>query len=393
MGTQGNSSIEMNSNTFGRLVRAYREERKWSQEELARHWGYTREYVSQIENGKRQLNRVEQVTRLANILEIPPEHLEAIGQGVPQQAPKAPQTPVEADDFLLHTLLEPAQATVKMSWLVWYGNHDTSIIDNLRQLTAKLEDAVQNRRGQFLAPAQQLLAYAHEMLGKYSFDRLDFTTANGHFQEMYTLGDELGDPNIMGLAMMHQGDILRRQGRFELSIRCLEAAGKYTEAGSLSASGLRWQQLARAYAEKGHKSAFLLAIDRAQEAAEKLTSNLDATSNQFNLVDVIQERGQGHTLLGEPQVAIELYKESDRLKPFRPMRDLGVFIILQAQAHAYAGDVDKGVELALSGLRLARSYQSKRHESRIQRMADRLAVTPYGKHPRLRELKEALSSK
>lgn len=231
------------------------------------------------------------------------------------------------------------------------------------------------------------------MLGKYSFDRLDFTTANGHFQEMYTLGDELADPNIMGLAMMHQGDVLRRQGRFELAIRCLEAAGKYTETGSLSTSGLRWQQSARAYAEKGHKSAFLHAIDRAQEAAEKLTPNLDATSNQFNLVDVIQERGQGHTLLGELQVAIELYKQSDRLKPFRPMRDLDVFIILQAQAYAYAGDVDKGVDLALSGLRLARGYQSKRHESRFQRMADRIGVTPYGKHPRLRELKDALAQK
>lgn len=78
------------------------------------------------------------MTRLANILEIPPELLEAIGEGIPQQALKPPQSPAEADDFLLHMLLEPAQVTVTMSWLVWYGKHDTTIIDNLRQLTAKL---------------------------------------------------------------------------------------------------------------------------------------------------------------------------------------------------------------------------------------------------------------
>ncbi len=82
--------------------------------------------------------------------------------------------------------------------------------------------------------------------------------------------------------------------------------------------------LARTYAEYGQKSSFLEAIDSAQEAASLLQPHLDATSNQFNLVDVLQERGQGHTLLWEPEKAIEMYKGSERLKPFHPMRDLGV---------------------------------------------------------------------
>jgi len=72
------------------------------------------------------------------------------------------------------------------------------------------------------------------------------------------------------------------------------------------------------------------------------------------------------------------------------MRDQGIFIILRAQAHAYAGNVEKGVQLALQGLRLAQEYHSKRHISRIQRMYDRLLVTPLGKHPRLQDLQEAL---
>lgn len=59
METQRNCSTEVDSNAVGWLVRAYREERKWSQEELARRWGDTRECVSQIENSRRQLTRVE----------------------------------------------------------------------------------------------------------------------------------------------------------------------------------------------------------------------------------------------------------------------------------------------------------------------------------------------
>jgi transcriptional regulator with XRE-family HTH domain len=43
--------------------------------ELAERWGFTREYVSQIERGKRKLDKQEQVSRLADILNIPEERL------------------------------------------------------------------------------------------------------------------------------------------------------------------------------------------------------------------------------------------------------------------------------------------------------------------------------
>lgn len=101
-------------------------------------------------------------------------------------------------------------------------------------------------------------------------------------------------------------------------------------------------------------------------------------------------KGQGHTLLGEPQKALDIYRESERIQPFRPIRDLGVLTILKAQAHAYNGNIDKGVNLALRGLTLANEYHSRRHISRIQRMYDRLRVTPLGRHARLRDLEEVL---
>jgi hypothetical protein len=44
----------------------------------------------------------------------------------------------------------------------------------------------------------------------------------------------------------------------------------------------------------------------------------------------------------------------------------------------------------LRGLKLAREYHSKRHISRLQRVVDRLAVTPFGKDKQVQELQEAL---
>ena len=46
-----------------------------------------------------------------------------------------------------------------------------------------------DRRGRLRTPAVQLLAHAHEMLGKVAFDKLDYATANGHFVEMQQLGE------------------------------------------------------------------------------------------------------------------------------------------------------------------------------------------------------------
>lgn len=74
------------------------------------------------------------------------------------------------------------------------------------------------------------------------------------------------------------------------------------------------------------------------------------------------------------------------------MRDLGVIMILKAQAYAYAGEIDEGVKFALKGLQLARGYRSQRHISRVQRMYDRLSVTKYKSQPSLNILKDALKN-
>ncbi len=168
-----NQPVWLSRNSFGNLVRQYREQMGMSQEDVATQWGYTREYVSLIERGKRKLDQLEQVSRLADILQIPHERLDAIGRGIPHLA-IAPRHPLEADDAVLQALLTPAQATVKLSWLVWYADKEVVIVDNLIQTIASLEQAINDRRGNLLKPAQQVLAYAHEMMGKIEFDRLAY---------------------------------------------------------------------------------------------------------------------------------------------------------------------------------------------------------------------------
>lgn len=391
MASSKDDSIELGTDNFGKLVRIYRRERKLSQQQLADQWGYTREYVSQIERGKRKLDRVQQVSRLAEILEIPTERLEAIGKGIPQHKTIAEKLS-EADNKLFQALLEPAQATVKLSWLVWRGDGDITTIDNLVALIERLEETMTSYRGMFRQPVQQLLAYAYEMMGKFALDRLDYPKANGYFYDMHQLGEELKNQDIIALAMTHMGDILRKRGRYDSAIRCLLAAEPYAKTAESFISGKRWLTLARVHFESGDETSFLKAIDKAQNIAIQSRPNLETKYNQFDLVEVLQEQAQGYTMLWQPQKALNVYKETDHLRPFRPLRDLGSYTIIKAQAHAFSGDIEQGITLALNGLELAKRYHSTRHIARVQKMYDRLRTTPLGQHPRLRDLREALSS-
>jgi transcriptional regulator with XRE-family HTH domain len=384
--------LELSDNAFGKLVKAFREQRGWSQGELAAKWGHTREYVSLIERGKRKLDKQEQLHRLADILEIPPERLDAIGKGIPPRRATALQ-PAQADDLLLQTLLEPSLATVKLSWLLWIADGENiPIAENLASLIARLEDALTRHHGQFLRPAQKVLAYAHEMRGKMAFDRLRYTDAIGHFQEMLDLGVELSDPTIMALAQIHRADILRKRGRYESAVKLLESLRPLIEQADEYVQGICYQVLARAHSVYGNEDVFLEAIDHAERIAASIKETIDTQYNQFNLVEVLQERAQGYTMLWQPEKALEIYAQTDQLKPFRPVRELGSYLIIKAQAHTYSGNMKTGINLAIQGIELAKSYGSRRHISRVQGMYERLSITPLGKHPRMKDLKEVLMS-
>jgi transcriptional regulator with XRE-family HTH domain len=380
----------LSAHAFGKLVKSFREQRNWSQEELATRWGHTREYVSLIERGLRKVDKLEQINRLADILDIPSERLDAIGKGIPQRRTPA-EKPAEADDILLQTLLEPSLATTKLSWLLWLADGENiPLAENLARLTMRLEDALTKHRGQFLKPAQKVLAYAQEMQGRIAFDQLRYTDANGHFQDMLDLGEELGDTNIISLAQIHRADILRKRGRYETATRMLGALRPTIEQAEDYIRGVYYQILARAHSQYGYEHLFLEAIANAETIARNIKETIDTQYNQFTLIEVLQERAQGFTMLWQPEKALAIYPQTDKLKPFRPVRAMGSYLIIKAQAHAYSGDMQTGIALALQGIELARSYSSRRHISRVQGMYDRLSTTPLGKHARMKDLKEVL---
>ncbi len=207
---------------------------------------------------------------------------------------------------------------------------------------------------------------------------------------MGELGEELRDPDIITLSLVHQGDVLRKRGRYETALRRFERAGLFAEAATPGVQGMRHQIMARAFSTYGDEQRFLRSITSALEIAAHVPESIDSLANQFNLVECLQEQAQGFTMLWKPEKALDIYKETDQMRPFRPLREYGSYTIVKAQAHSYAGDLNTGLDLSFKGLRLASEYRSKRHVSRLQAMYNRLSITPLGKDRRLKDFQEAL---
>ena len=377
----------LNKNEFGELVKAYRKQRGWTQEQLAEHWGHSRAYVAQIEKGRRKLDSASQVVRLADVLDIPQEKLEAIGRGIPQWEHKTLSSQ-EADSAILQMLLEPGRDMVKLAYMVWLADQNKSVEENLRDWIFKLDQALTAYHGEFVKPAQQLLAYAHLMKGRMAFDRLDFAAASGHFTETTNLGQELNSADMIALGMSYQADVLRKRGRYETALRCFEAAKPYVAVASPDVQGKHYAQVARAHYLFGDEQRFLQAINPALEIADRMK---DSIMNLFSLDEVLCEQAAGFTRLGKPARAIEIFKETDRLRRFRPLRERGSYTLEKAQALLYLGDLDQGIKLALRGLQLASEYQSKRHIMRVDAIYNRLHVMPIGTDKRLNMLRDALA--
>lgn len=379
----------LSKNEFGELVRAYRKQRGWTQEELAEHWGHSSAYVSQIENGKRKLDSASQLVRLADILNIPEEKLERIGRGIPTRADF--QASLQLNDTLIQMLLEPGRDMVKLSWVVWMGDQHPIIEANLRNLAFNLGQALTAYQGEFRTPAKQLLAYTHQMLGKIAFDHLDFASAGGHFSEMIDLGAELNDSDIICVGMIQQGSLLRKRGRYDQAVRCFEAAKSYADVCAPNIQGMRYNQMARLYSDFGDEQNFLRVINPALDIAAHLEDSIDSLANEFSLDTVLIEQASGYSELKKPEESLRIYKETEKLRPFRPLREQGSYTITKAQALLNMGDLDQGIALGLKGIQMASKYQSKRQILWLDKTYNQLRLLPIGRDKRLNTLRDALN--
>ena len=192
-------------------------------------------------------------------------------------------------------------------------------------------------------------------------------------------------------ALIHQSEMFRRRGWYQTATRRMEAAKRNISHASPLLQGTFWKAAARNAYVSGDEQAFLRAIDRAAMLAESMVApTLDTLNSEFDKVEVLQVRAQGHTFLWQPEKALAIYQETDKLRPFRPPRYQSSYHIEKAQAYCYAGDIETCRTHAIAGMQIAESLRSRRYVVRLQQMVDRVSVTPLGKKQAVKELREEI---
>jgi transcriptional regulator with XRE-family HTH domain len=338
----------------------------FSQERLAERLDVDRTTVGRWEQG-RSMPQPWQRRQLAHALDLSLDELDAV------LGPAADQS-------------EPAWQDDGVNRRAFLAGVGGSIAGALLQL----EDAALMAGTEGLRrSALLLLGHGHRAAGDAAFERLDLASASGHFRQAFEVGVDLGDADMVAHAQIQQADVARRQGRYGPAVALLDAAGRHASAGSLTTRVARWQTLARAHAEMGDRTAFRRAIGRAEDLASGLAPEHHRGGDQSPR-GVRLERGQGLTVLGEPEAALAIYDDEEPVA-FGSEQERGSYLIILAQALAHARHLDEGVRVARAGVELAQSYRSARHVSRVQRMYRRLLRTWSPDEPALIELREILA--
>jgi hypothetical protein len=144
------------------------------------------------------------------------------------------------------------------------------------------------------------------------------------------------------------------------------------------------------HADAGQEKPFLQAIDEALEIAKDMKDSITGLANDFSLDDVLWAQAGGFAELWKPEEALAVYKQTDKLRPFRPLRELGAYTIDKGEAYLRLGDLDRGIKLSLKGIQLASEYHSKRHIGWVEKTYNRLRVLPIGEDKHLETLRDAL---
>ena len=334
-----------NPSFAGQFLKNYRNAHKLTQEQLAAELSIEPRALRGYENGERQLNNVNELRRIAEILDIEPELL-----GI---APLiyVPKTAEEID------------AIVGRAW---------SLLDEPRVIEARnlVEKLVRNASREITTEDPALLkalAHAHHAAGYITglgTKSKEIALPTHYYHELEDIARIIADDTLLSIALTYQGDMLRRSGDITNAIIYLEAARDTAPRADKSARGNALQLLGRTYLLARDKPGFERAMGEAEELAYQLDPQADSTRGQYNPAAVYEEYGKSYGILGQPQKALDFLDRAEKARPKIRFWET-LLDIARAEILIYNGQVDEGLPLAL---RAAETSQRQGHRRRLERI-------------------------
>lgn len=345
-----------NNNPLSQVLAEYINRTGMKQVDLADYLNVSERTVRRWKNGEDVVSDVQELKRIAELLDVEPERLGVVA------SVHLPISPRQADKMLSH---------------VW------TLIAKARNYDARVcgEKLIRDLRMQITDENDELLlqlAKAHHVTGyvtSLNVHTNEIHKSIEHFSQMEQIARTLNNDTLINLALTYHGDMLRRGDKINEAIMYLEAARDTTPLADISAKGNGIQLLGRAYIQKRDRNGF----ERALADAEKLVSDVDpetdVTNGLYCLGTVLEEYGRSYGTLGELQKSLDYLDRAESALP-PSVRWKILLMTTRTVSLVRGGEYHIGGKLAIESAQMCRAYGNIRCLERVygvQRYLDRLS--------------------
>lgn len=257
---------------------------------------------------------------------------------------------------------------------------ETLVQDLLDQLEEKPEDETLLLR--LLVPACHVAGYAVGM----NVRRAETLRAVTYFEEMLRTARTLGDDAAVAIALTYQGDMYRRYGDLEESLRSLQTAYALPQH-DLAVRGNCAQLLGRLYSQRGEDEPFARMMQEAEEIARVIDPPHTCLHGQYCLGTVYIDYSKHYGKRRETRPALDSLEQAQASLPDMPhWRTL--LTATRGLLLVQSGEVEQGMPYVLDAVRLAVAHGNYRlldHFSVLQGELARQALVFQRAQTRLRE--------
>jgi len=335
----------------GQFLKNYRKLHNLSQEQLAYDLNIEPRTLRAYENGERQLNNINELRRIADLLDIEPERLG-----------------VAASLYIPHTP-DQIEEIIKRVWTLVEESRLQEALTIIKRLAQNLQTTITTEDQRLL----RSLARAHHAAGYIISEATrasESYEAILQYQHMESIARTLNDHTLLNIALTYQGDMYRRLGNLTKAITYLEAARDTTPQADTAARGNNFQLLGRAYlrtvlrGDSGHMEDFERAMVKAEELAYTFDPTTSSTQGHYGPGMVYEEYGRSYIDLGQAEKANEYLDQAETALPPTKFWEL-LAMISRAILLIKDGELQVGTQLAIEAANQSRAAGIERFLERI----------------------------
>jgi transcriptional regulator with XRE-family HTH domain len=374
---------------YGITIRAFREKRKMTQQQLADRWprserfgggeGVNPSYVQDIEHGRKRIDDSQTLRKVCDLLHIPYWRV-----GLSEYDPFSGTVIPGRGKSMYTETLDVIETLVRQIWGLRCAARISEADKGVRQLgklfayfNESLPPPVRLEKRFVFLYVQYLRLKATAYLEKKQYKAVMQV-----YEEIFSLVQNEAEPSVKALVLKSIGKELSRDGQHEMAVSYLEDARDASMDGSRLLRAFVHSYLIRAYGGNKDELRFERAVNTGLTLAKDLGDYEDGTDFIYSwsaISAILAEQSWGYIELGMPKRTLAMREEITEALRLGQDTRLQAWIPLDwAKAYRMIGEIEKCIEELREFSRRCTIMGSPHALSQVDKVLARLSEDGYG---------------